>query len=306
MKRTILTILLLLTFKFTLFSEQFPSLKDAKVNSNLQGFVWVNPGKYQMGSDYAEWFESNNKKLNENQKHDEFLHHVEISHGFWMQKHEVTQKQYRELMGYLPKQMSGKEDDQLPIVDISHEEAAYFCDLLNKKNPDITINGVNYVYRLPTEAEWEYCCRAGEVAYRAKNIQQLGWCKENSERIIKPIMQKKPNAWGLYDMLGNAGEWCYDWYGEYPSKPVVDPIGVTDLLNKSKFLDENLWPAAKIADIPVDLLPQKVWRGGNCWFDENSLSYSTRQSNIWIHRSFLVGFRIVIAKEIVGPGNKKK
>ena len=119
-------------------------------------------------------------------------------------------------------------------------------------------------------------------------------------------MQKKPNAWGLYDMLGNAGEWCYDWYGEYPSKPAVDPIGVTDLLDKSKFLDEKLWPAAKIADIPVDLLPQKVWRGGNCWFDENSLSYSTRQSNIWIHRSFLVGFRIVIAKEIVGPGNKKK
>ena len=86
-----------------------------------------------MGSDYAEWLESHKKKLDENQKHDEFLHHVEISHGFWMQKHEVTQKQYRELMGYLPKQMSGKEDDQLPIVDISHEEATYFCDLSNKK-----------------------------------------------------------------------------------------------------------------------------------------------------------------------------
>jgi formylglycine-generating enzyme required for sulfatase activity len=306
MKRAVLIFFLVIILNITLLSEQFPSLKDVKVNSNIKGFVWVNPGKFQMGSLYSEWLESNKSRPDENQKHDEFLHHVEISHGFWMQKHEVTQKQYRELMGYLPKQMSGKEDDQLPIVDISHEEAAYFCGLLNKMNPDIIINGVKYVYRLPTEAEWEYCCRAGTGVYRAKNITQQAWCKENSERVLKPVMQKKPNEWGIYDMLGNAGEWCYDWYGEYLSRPVVDPVGVTDLLEKSKFLDEKLWPAAKIADIPVDLLPQKVWRGGNCWFEGNSLSYSTRQSSVWISRSFLLGFRIVIAKKISEPENKFK
>ena len=274
------------------------NLANLKEGSNCQDFVWVNQGKYQMGSRYAEWHENNKESIKEDKKHDEYMHHVEISHGFWMQKHEVTQKQYRDLMGYLPKQTSRKEDDHLPIVDVSHEESTFFCNLLNKKNPDITINGLKYVYRLPTEAEWEYCCRAGSDRYRPENINQIGWHKENSGMVLKRVMQKKPNSWGIYDMIGNAGEWCYDWYGEYSSKPAVDPIGVTDLSDKSQFLDEKLWPAAKISDIPVNQLPQKVLRGGNCWFDENSLSYSTRQSSVWISRSFLVGFRIVIAPKI--------
>jgi formylglycine-generating enzyme required for sulfatase activity len=306
MKRAYLILFLILASRQNLFSDEFPSLKNAKANSRINGFVWVNPGKYQMGSSYPDWLKSNKSRHDESQKHDEFLHHVEISHGFWMQKHEVTQKQYRDLMGYLPKQTAGKEDDQLPIVDISHEEATYFCDLLNKRNPGLNINGMDYVYRLPTEAEWEYCCRAGASEYRAKNITQQAWCVENSERTLKQVMQKKPNEWGIYDMLGNAGEWCYDWYGEYSSKPAVDPIGLTDLLDKSIFLDEKLWPAAKLMNIPVNYLPQKVWRGGNCWFDEKSLSYSIRLSDVWFSRRFLIGFRIVIAKKISEPKKENK
>ena len=294
----------MLIYSITLLSDQFPILKDAKANSNLNGFVWVNNGKFQMGSDYAEWAESNKGWFDENQKHDEYLHHVEISNSFWIQKHEVTQKQYRDIMGYLPRQTSGQEEDELPIVDISHEEATFFCEMLTKKKSPLIINGLTYVYRLPTEAEWEYCCRAGAVGYRPKNITQLAWFNENSDRKLKPVMQKKPNEWGIYDMLGNAGEWCYDWYGEYSSKPAVDPIGLTDLLDKSKYLNEKLWPAAKIMDIPVNVLPQKVYRGGNSWFHEKWLSYSSRQSNVWLSRSFLVGFRVVIAKQIIEPEKK--
>lgn len=102
----------------------------------------------------------------------------------------MTQKQYRDIMGYLPRQTSGQEEDELPIVDISHEEATFFCEMLTKKKSPLIINGLTYVYRLPTEAEWEYCCRAGAVGYRPKNITQLAWFNENSDRKLKPVMQK--------------------------------------------------------------------------------------------------------------------
>ena len=94
-----------------------------------------------------------------------------------------------------------------------------------------------YKFDLPTEAQWEYACRAGTTTSLnsgknitskrgfCPNLDEVGWSSENSKGVTHPVGQKKPNAWGIYDMHGNVLEWCNDWYGDYPKKQVTDPIG---------------------------------------------------------------------------------
>jgi formylglycine-generating enzyme required for sulfatase activity len=150
------------------------------------------------------------------------LHSVTISKGFYMGKFEVTQKEWVAIMGSNPSYFEG---DNRPVERVSWNDVQEFIKKLNAKEGGDK-------YRLPTEAEWEYACRAGSNGkwHFGDNENQLGdyaWYTANSGNETKPVGQKKPNAFGLHDMHGNVWEWCQDWYGKdyYGNSPKTDPTG---------------------------------------------------------------------------------
>jgi formylglycine-generating enzyme required for sulfatase activity len=180
-------------------------------NSIGMKFVWISPGSFIMGS----------PKNEEGRSDDEIQHAVTLSKGFFMGIHLVTQEQWKEIMNNNPSHFKGKKN--LPVDTVSWEECQEFIKKLREKD--------NKPYRLPTEAEWEYGCRAGtRTAYNFGNnsdiLNEYAWFAENNvPNTTHGVGQKTPNAWGLHDMHGNLWEWCQDWYGDYPQNEVVDPQG---------------------------------------------------------------------------------
>ena len=166
-------------------------------------------------------------------------HPVKISRPFFLGIHEVTQGQYQAVMGNNPSNFKGSDD--LPVETVSWLDAVGFCNKLSereKRTPFYRINGTEVTvvggngYRLPTEAEWEYACRAKSATLypfgdEASRLDEHAWYTSNAESKTHPVGQKLPNAWGLYDMLGNVWEWCADGYDEkyYASSPPADPPG---------------------------------------------------------------------------------
>jgi formylglycine-generating enzyme required for sulfatase activity len=132
----------------------------------------------------------------------------------------VTQAQWRAVMGNNPSHFKGED---LPVENVSWDDVQDFLRKLNKRDP-----GKNY--RLPTEAEWEYACRAGSTAKWCfgNDESQLGdyaWYYANADGRTHPVGRKRANAWGLFDMHGNVWEWCQDWYGNFSSGEVKNPTG---------------------------------------------------------------------------------
>jgi formylglycine-generating enzyme required for sulfatase activity/serine/threonine protein kinase len=188
---------------------------SARTNSIGMKFVLIPAGEFTMGTPGNETGHMNDESP---------AHRVRITKDFYMQTTEVTQGQWRAVMGENPSTFTG--DDNLPVESVSWEEALDFTKKLAMMDKD------GGKYRLPTEAEWEYACRAGSQAAWSFGSEEnaLGdyaWFLSNSDRKTHPVGQKKPNQWGLYDMLGNVWEWCADWYGEdyYKSSPADDPKG---------------------------------------------------------------------------------
>jgi formylglycine-generating enzyme required for sulfatase activity len=192
-------------------------------------------------------------------------HQVIISKPYYMQVTEVTQGQWLKVMGNNPSMFNACGDD-CPVENISWVDVQEFIRRLNQKE------GINK-YRLPTEAEWEFACRAGSAVKDAPDVKvdefgDYAWYDANSDRKIHPVATKKPNTWGLYDMHGNVSEWCQDWYDDYPEGQLIDPKG----------------PSAG---------QHKVLRGGSWLGSIVTLSCSFRSEDYAVVRSNDIGFRLV-------------
>lgn len=172
----------------------------------------IPPGSFMMGSP-----ESEVKRPGDNDM--EKLHKVTITQPFYLGKFELTQAQYEKIAGNNPSSIKG---DDLPVSDIVWDDAVAFC----KKASETLKRDL----RLPTEAQWEYACRAGTqtVYYTGDDeaaLDKAGWYSKNSERKPHRGGEKAPNAFGLYDMLGNVRELCSDFCVAYDGKDAVDPVG---------------------------------------------------------------------------------
>jgi len=211
------------TIKKLMTREQV-ALGGPIVNTIDMVLVPIPPGEFMMGSPKSE----------ADRYDDETQHLVRITKPFYLSANEVTQVQYEQVVDKNPSYFSalGKGKDrvsgdtsQLPVEQVNWHEAVAFCGKLSERE------GVEY--RLPTEAEWEYACRAGTTTTYSfgNNVSQLGeyaWYDANieSRETTHPVGEKLPNAWGLFDMHGNVYEWCQDLYGPYESLQVVsDPTG---------------------------------------------------------------------------------
>ena len=180
------------------------------VNSIGSHFVTIPAGTFTMGD--------------ANGDDDETPHQVTLTKGFELGVYEVTQEQYEQVMGSNPSEFKGP---QHPVEKVSWDDAVEFCRKLSALPAE---KSAGYVYRLPTEAEWEYACRAGTTTKYSfgdseSELGDYAWYNENSGRTTHSVGQKKPNGFGLYDMHGNVWEWCQDWYGDYPKGSTTDPTG---------------------------------------------------------------------------------
>jgi formylglycine-generating enzyme required for sulfatase activity len=177
-------------------------------NSIGMEFVLIPAGTFKMGS-------------NTGDQDERPVHEVTISKAFYMGKYEVTQGQWQAVMGTNPSAIPNEPNR--PVDQVAWSEVQTFISKMN------AMEGVQ-LYRLPTEAEWEYAARAGSPTIYGfgndpKQLGEYAWYRGNSGRRPHPVGQKRPNAWGLYDMLGNVWEWVQDWDGKYPTGPVTDPKG---------------------------------------------------------------------------------
>jgi formylglycine-generating enzyme required for sulfatase activity len=189
-------------------------------NSIGMKFVWIPPGSFMMGSP---------KEEKERQPSPgETQHKVTLTKGFYMGVYTVTQEQWKEITGNNPNHFKGEKN--LPVDSVSWDDCQGFIKKLREKDKKL--------YRLPTEAEWEFSCRAGTTTpfhfgetistdlanYNCEFVYGDGK-KGTYRKKTTPVGSFPANAWGLHDMHGNVWQWCQDWSGVYPQKDVVDPQG---------------------------------------------------------------------------------
>jgi formylglycine-generating enzyme required for sulfatase activity len=143
-------------------------------------------------------------------------HRVTLTKPFEMGKFEVTQEEWQSVMGGNPSKFSGCA--ACPVDQVNWNDCQDFLKRMNDYS-DL------YVYRLPTEAEWEFACRGGTTESAPSPLGDFAWIRDNSGQMTHPVGKKRPNGYGLYDMYGNVWEWCQDYFGEYPKEAVKDPKG---------------------------------------------------------------------------------
>ncbi len=202
--------------------------KTVSIIKPPEGFLYVEGGTFQMGS-----FSGNS---------DEAPVHKVTLNSFIISKYEVTQGEYKAVMGSNPSSTGSGIGDNYPVNKVSWLDAVEYCNSLSRKEgltPVYTISGRNVSwdkdadgYRLPTEAEWEFAARGGNLSKGytysgSNNLDSVAWYLSNSNKKIHFVGTKQPNELGLYDMSGNVWEWCWDFYGEYSRRSQTDPVGAT-------------------------------------------------------------------------------
>jgi len=277
-------------------------------------------GSFTMGS----------PKTEPDRRDDEVQHKVTISKPFYMGIYEVTQKQYYDIM--LPNYdhdrwrycrgpihdgtalfyrsrkgrshyVGGKLNLQHPMECVTWDKAMEFCDKINQRQRKTGRLPAGYVYRLPTEAEWEYACRAGTTgSYNIKPEKDDAEYLRSAE-YLKPfanvaagkpldVGERKPNAWGLHDMHGNVYEWCLDWYGPYPTGEVTDPTGPAE--------GEKRVARGGCFNGVAPHSPPGVLSRGDCYKSMSPFirSASRYQFSPDIYFYAILGFRVVLAPEV--------
>lgn len=188
--------------------------------------VKIKAGSFTMGSPASE----------KNRENDETQHRVTLKQDYWLGKYEVTQGQWKAVMENNPS--SFKKGDNYPVECVSWDDAMEFCKKLTENERAAGRLPSGYAYTLPTEAQWEYAARGGRKANAyyvyggGDDLDSVGWYGDNSDRTTQPVGQKRANELGLYDMSGNVSEWCRDWYGDYPSGDITNPVGPANGSNR--------------------------------------------------------------------------
>jgi formylglycine-generating enzyme required for sulfatase activity len=206
---------------------------------------------------------------------------VTFTHGFWIGKFLVTQREYLAVTGENPSGFPG--DLNRPVESVSFFAASNYCFMLTAQDQAAGRIPSGSHYRLPTEAEWECAARAGTSTrfYYGDDpdLTDLGnyaWFGAHNGITTHPVGQKLPNAWGLYDMAGNVWEWCQDWYGSYPGGAVTDPQGPATNPIGWKVIRGGAWEASEFD-----------CRSASRWFEGASPFIS----------DFIIGFRVVLVTE---------
>jgi formylglycine-generating enzyme required for sulfatase activity len=187
------------------------ALEPTFTNSVGMEFVLIPKGTFMMGSPDSDTETLSNERP---------AHRVTITQPFYLGKYPVSQAQWQAVMGNNPSRYT--TDPHCPVTNVSWHDVHVFLHTLNER-------AGNGDYRLPTEAQWEYACRAGTTSPRYHpDLNALAWYRTNNEGLPQPVGQKLPKARGLYDMLGNVWEWCHDGGRQYRADAAVNPIGPTD------------------------------------------------------------------------------
>lgn len=203
--------------------KHWPREKDFTNGIGME-MVWCAPGTFLMGSPDSEPGRHDN----------EIRHEVTLTNGFWIGRYEVTQEQFARVAGLNPSH--DKKDKHLwvlslprpraPVERIHWEDARKFCEELTRRELTAGRLKGDWVYSLPTEAQWEYAARAGTTtAFAFGDTLHKNQANFGTGRRTAPCGSRKPNAWGIYDMHGNVWEWCADWYTPYLADTEIDPAG---------------------------------------------------------------------------------
>ena len=172
------------------------------------GMIWIAPGTFLMSSTHGAGDDTR----------------VTLTRGYWLGQTEITQAQWQAVMDRVPIPSRFKGSDR-PVEQVEWDLVMEFCLKLTERERAAGRLPEGYRYTLPTEAQWEYACRAGTTGIYAGDLAAMAWYGANSGGQTHPVAQKQPNAWGLYDMHGNVKEWCADWYRGYAGGSVRDPTG---------------------------------------------------------------------------------